>query len=158
MFIRYFVELPLPAATVEEALAAPSAPWLEALASRAGDRGEGMLTEVGLGPRRLARPVRIRLGSPVRLASTTTVPMTWEPVGGEGLLPRLDADLEVGGLGPGRTQLAISARYRPPLGPLGEAVDRVVLHRVAEATVKHFLDRIGESIQAGAERVTAAPA
>jgi hypothetical protein len=38
----------------------------------------------------------------------------------------LDADLELGSLGGGHTQLAISARYRPPLGALGRAVDRVL--------------------------------
>jgi hypothetical protein len=76
----------------------------------------------------------------------TSLPLTWEPVGLEGVLPRLDADIELGSLGEDRTQLAISARYRPPLGVLGRTVDRVLLHRVAEATVKDFLDRVGEAI------------
>lgn len=78
----------------------------------------------------------------------TSLPLTWEPIGMEGLLLRLEADLEVGPLGGGRTQLAISARYRPPLGAVGRAVDRVLLHRVAEATVKDFLDRVGAAIMA----------
>jgi hypothetical protein len=149
MFIRYYLELPLPAERVEAALLGPAARWLEALASDADRRGEGLLADVGVGPLgpRLARPVRVRLGDPVRLASTTSVPLTWEPVGAGALLPRLDADLEVGGLGPTRTQLAISARYRPPLGLVGRAVDRVLLHRVAEATVKDFLDRVGDAVR-----------
>jgi hypothetical protein len=49
-------------------------------------------------------------------------------------------------LAPGRTQLAISARYAPPLGPLGRAIDRVILFRVAEATLKDFLDRVGAAL------------
>jgi len=53
---------------------------------------------------------------------------------------------ELGPLGEDRSQLAISARYRPPLGVVGRAVDRVLLHRVAEATLKDFLDRVGEAI------------
>jgi hypothetical protein len=40
----------------------------------------------------------------------------------------------------------MSARDRPPLGAVGQAVDRVLLHRVAEATVKDFLDRLGQAI------------
>ena len=40
------------------------------------------------------------------------------------------------------TQVAISARYTPPLGALGRAIDRAVLHRVAEATLKDFMDRL----------------
>ena len=75
-----------------------------------------------------------------------SLPLTWEPVGLEGVLPRLDATLELGSLGADRTQLAISARYRPPLGVVGQAMDRVLLHRVAEATLKDFLDRLGSAI------------
>jgi uncharacterized membrane protein len=82
----------------------------------------------------------------VRFPSMTSLPLTWEPVGLEGALPQLDANLELGSLGGDRTQLAISARYRPPLGVVGRAVDRVLLHRVAEATVKDFLDRVGAAI------------
>jgi hypothetical protein len=29
---------------------------------------------------------------------------------------------------------------------VGQAIDRVLLHRVAEATVKDFLDRVGQAI------------
>jgi hypothetical protein len=72
--------------------------------------------------------------------------LTWEPVGLEGVLPQLDANLELGSLGADRTQLAISARYRPPLGVVGRALDRVLLHRVAEATLKDFIDRVGAAI------------
>jgi uncharacterized membrane protein len=46
----------------------------------------------------------------------------------------------------GRCQLAISARYEPPLGAVGRAIDRALLSRVAEATLKDFLDRVRESI------------
>ena len=46
----------------------------------------------------------------------------------------------------GRCQLAISARYDPPLGAVGRAIDRALLARVAEATVKDFLDRVRDSI------------
>ena len=58
-----------------------------------------------------------------------------------------EADLEVAALGPDRTQLSISGRYRTPLGLLGRAMDRALLHRVAEATVKDFLDRAGEALR-----------
>jgi uncharacterized membrane protein len=73
--------------------------------------------------------------------------MSWKATSAEHLFPALDADLEVAALGPSRTQLSISARYRPPGGPVGRALDRALLHRVAEATVKDFLDRVGEALQ-----------
>jgi hypothetical protein len=148
MFVRYFVEVPLPAAQVERALLASPSEWLQAMAGAAQERGDGLLAEVGVGPlgTRLRRRVTIRLGTPVRFPSMTSLPLTWEPVGLEGLLPRLDANIELGSLGEDRTQLAISARYRPPPGAVGQTIDRILLHRVAEATVKDFLDRVGHAI------------
>jgi len=150
MFIRYFVELPLPPDHVEWALLATPEHWLPALVGDAATRGEGLLAEVGIGPpsRRVGLPVTVRLGDPVRFPSKTLLPMTWEPVKGGSLFPTLDADIEVGPLGPQRTQLSINGRYQPPLGRLGRAVDRALLHRVAEATVKDFLDRVAETVQA----------
>jgi hypothetical protein len=148
MFIRYYIELSLPVAKVEQALVSSPAGWLSTMAGQAQARGDGLLSEVGVGPLgiRLQRQVRIRLGEPIQFPSMTSLPLTWEPVGLEGVLPQLDANLELGSLGEDRTQLAISARYRPPLGVVGRAVDRVLLHRVAEATVKDFLDRLGPAI------------
>jgi hypothetical protein len=118
------------------------------MAGAAQQRGDDLLTEVGVGPlgARLGRRVAIELGEPVRFPSMTSLALTWQPVGLEGLLPRLDADLELGSLGQDQTQLAISARYRPPLGAVGRAIDRVLLHRVAEATLKDFLDRLAQAI------------
>ena len=52
---------------------------------------------------------------------------------------------------PGTTQLSISARYVPPLGALGSAIDRALLHRVAEATMKDFLDRVATALLDGAQ-------
>ena len=153
MFIRYYMELPLPARQVEHAVLGSPGDWLSTVAGEAQRRGDRLLTQVGVGPLgpRLGRRVSIQIGQPVRFPSMTSLPLTWEPVELEGLLPRLDANLELGSLGEDRTQLAISARYRPPLGVLGRTVDRVLLHRVAEATVKDFLDRVGEAITNQAE-------
>ena len=81
-------------------------------------------------------------------ATKTVIPLRWTATDAPGLFPSLDADLEVAPHGAGSTQLSISARYRPPLGPLGEVIDRAVLHRVAEATVKDFLDRVADRVRA----------
>ncbi len=73
-------------------------------------------------------------------------PLRWKASGPADLFPSLDADLEVALLGPGRTQLAMSARYVPPFGRVGRVIDRAVLSRVAEATLKDFLDRVAQTI------------
>jgi hypothetical protein len=148
MFVRHYMELPLPAEQVEQTMLDSPAEWLSTVAGEAQERGDHLLSEVGVGPLgpRLGRRITIQVGQPVRFPSMTSLPLSWQPVGLEGMLPRLDANIELGSLGEDRTQLAISARYRPPLGVLGRTVDRVLLHRIAEATIKDFLDRIGAAI------------
>ena len=80
----------------------------------------------------------------MKFPSKTVLPMSWRPIGMEGLVPSLEADVEIASLGPRRAQLSISGRYEPPMGALGRAIDRALMHRVAEATLKDFLDRAGE--------------
>jgi hypothetical protein len=147
MFARYFVELPMFSEEVERALSHDPRAWLPGLAERANHRGDLLLTEVGFGEVvRIERTVIIELGRSVRSEAKTVFPLGWTSSGAAGLFPSLDADLEVAPLGPGRTQLAMSARYVPPFGPVGRAVDRALLSRVAEATLKDFLDRVAETI------------
>lgn len=148
MFLRYFVELNLPVAQVRAALLDSPASWLPAMVDGALERADPLLAEVGIGPAalRVTRRVVVRLGEPVEFPSRLSIPMTWEP--GGRLLPRLEGELELGALGEGRTQLSISGRYDPPLGVVGRTVDRIALHRVAEATVKDFLDQVACLLQA----------
>jgi len=147
MFVRYFLEIPLAFERVERALLEAPEAWLPGVAQRAEDRSVRLLAEVGFGEAfRIDKQVEISLGEPLRRGSKTILPMSWRVTGPESLFPRLEADIELAPLGPGRTQLAISARYTPPLGALGRAIDRALLHRVAEATIKDFLDRTCESL------------
>jgi hypothetical protein len=148
MFVRYFIELPFEREEVERVVTAQPATWLPLLAGKANRRGERLLAEVGVGDDvRVGRTVEITIGPPVTLATKVWIPMAWQPTGVKALLPALEADLEIAPLGEGATQLAMSARYQAPLRSLGRALDQAVLHRVAEATVKDFLDRVGERIQ-----------
>lgn len=150
MFIRYYLDLPIPFETLETALLAQPEAWLPGIARDAESRGEHLLAEVGFAvddARRLDKQVEIGFSEPYRIPGKTLLPMSWKATGPERLFPALDADLEVASLGPNRTQLSISARYRPPMGLLGRALDRALLHRVAEATAKDFLDRVGEALQ-----------
>ena len=118
------------------------------------DATEGMIRfrgrEITHAGRRALEPVRrevqISVGETMRFPSKTVLPISWRPASGNRLLPALEADLEIAPLGPRRTQLAISARYDPPLGAIGQAIDRALLHRVAEATVKDFLDRTARKL------------
>jgi hypothetical protein len=147
MFVRYFVELPMPLEVMEKNLTRSPQTWLPGLASIANERGDSLLAEVGFGEQvRVARRVAVEIGTPAHLGTTVIIPLAWTPVHAAGLLPSLEADLEIAPLGADRTQLAINARYEPPLGMMGRAVDRAILHRVAEATLKDFLDRVADAL------------
>jgi hypothetical protein len=152
MFARYYVELQRDAAEVARGLTTCPEEWLPSLARSASSRGDRLLVEVGFGEdHRLTRQVEVTFGSPIGIPSKTILPMSWVATGAPGLFPDLEADLEVAPLGPDRCQLSMSARYSPPLGPLGRALDRSALHRVAEATLKDFLDRAADALLARLE-------
>jgi hypothetical protein len=147
MFARYFVEMAIDPGEVEAALLDDPQTWLPGLATEANERGDGLLAAVGFGDKvRVRRVVRITLGEPIRASTKTVVPLQWTASGGAGIFPEMHADLEIAPLAPGRCQLAMSARYAPPLSVMGRALDRAVLFRVAEATIKDFLDRLADRL------------
>ena len=150
MFLRYYVDLDIPFEQAESALLGTPEAWVPGLLRDAEGRGQQLLAEVGFAvdERRLDREVEIELGMPYRSGIATRVPLTWRATSGTRLFPRLEGDLEVAALGSSRSQLSMDARYRPPLALVGRALDRALLHRVAEATIGDFVDRVAERIVA----------
>jgi hypothetical protein len=150
MFARYYVELPIAFDAVEGMLLEAPVEWVPGLLRAAEDRGQHLLADVGfeIDTRRVDKEVEISLGESVRIDGKASVPMTWHATAADRLFPQLDGDLEIAALGSERTQLSMNAQYRPPMGAVGRAVDRALLHRVAEATIKDFVDRVGERIAA----------
>jgi hypothetical protein len=148
VFIRYYVELAQAMPDLERFLLQAPATWLPNLAENADERSQRLLTEVGfpMDGHRIVKRVSIAVGDPVRSSARTWIPISWQATGPSGLFPVLDGDLEIATLGAERTQLAFSARYRPPLGPIGRTANRALLSRVAEATIKDFVDRIAERL------------
>ena len=106
------------------------------LVTSAGAYGPG-LTRVGVeGASKLVR-VQVRVLSWTDVSAGLA--LRWEAIGpGGGLFPALDADITLTPAGAGTT-LTLAGAYRPPLGPLGQALDRAVLNRVAAATIRNFL-------------------
>ncbi len=155
MFLRYFVEIPLPFTRVEEALLRSPQAWLPGLAEGANGYGTRLMADLGLGPpeRRLTKRVEVEVGEARRLGSATHLPLSWKATGAPALFPTLDAHIEVAPLGEWQTQLSLSGTYRPPLGAFGRAADRALLHRVAESTVKDFVDRTAAAIEERVEEV-----
>ena len=149
MFLRDFVDLARPLDEVRSRLCGDGG-WLVPLADRATD--DGVTLELRLSPlqsrRQLGVPVRVRLERASEHGATVLVPIRWEAASLSGLFPVLDGNLELCALGDDACRLALSASYRPPLDAVGEWLDRVAFHRVAESTVRSFLvlvaSRLGE--------------
>ena len=149
MFLRAYVELNLPIAEVEAALLRTPTDWIPGLASSAEEHGDQLLAEVGfpVSGLQVGKQVEIELGAPVRTSGRTCLPVIWRATGPRGIFPTLEGELEVAALGPHLSQLGLSARYKPPFGLVGESLDRALMHRVAEATVRDFVERVASVLR-----------
>jgi hypothetical protein len=95
----------------------------------------------------LSRLVAVRFTDMAVREDFAIVAIRWEATGpGGALFPALDADLTLTPAGDQATMLAVSGAYRPPLGGLGAGLDRVLLHRVAQASIRAFTHQIGAAI------------
>ena len=95
----------------------------------------------------LSKLVRVQVRELARTDTSTGLAIRWEATGPGGrLFPVLDADVRLAPAGERVSLLTIAGSYRPPLGPLGEALDRAVLHRVAAATIRSFLAQVAAQI------------
>jgi hypothetical protein len=81
------------------------------------------------------------------LAPVTVLRIEWEAASSPGMFPVMEAELRVYPLTTEETQLDFDGRYEVPLGALGKAVDALVGHRIAEASVHRFLEDVGEHLR-----------
>lgn len=72
--------------------------------------------------------------------------VAWQSATTERLVPMLEADLELASLDAYGCQLSMMGSYRPPLSVIGEAGDRLLGHRVAEACVRRFVLDIADRL------------
>ncbi len=110
--------------------------------------GESIRTRLGVGGNqlRIEKMVNMTVGAPLELTDRLVVPLRWEATGPPSLFPRMDADLilvDSAGFG---SELTFRGQYSPPLGQLGELIDRLLLHRLADATGRQFLDVTARAI------------
>jgi hypothetical protein len=96
----------------------------------------------------LSKLVMIHVGDVTVTDSSARLPLRWEATGpGSGLFPALDADIMVTPDGDHAALLTLTGVYRPPLGKLGALLDHAILSRVASATIRDFIGRLGLAIQ-----------
>lgn len=105
----------------------------------------------------VCRQVSIEFGDfEPRGVTRSIVPLRWQAEQGRLLFPSMSANLEVSAvvIDPPLTQITVTGTYAPPLGLLGAGVDRLVLWRLAEATVHRFTHEVTDTLR---RRIDALP-
>jgi hypothetical protein len=99
-----------------------------------------------------------------RVADYTDVPgplpmgriqLMWEPLDRGDAYPAITADLEIEPIDEKRTMISLLASYEPPLGRIGAVVDRMAMHRVAEAALTRFFEGLLIEVKASARATSA---
>lgn len=149
MFVQDFMIIDRPSGEVVALLQGDAGSLLGEALEAAGAGLDHLRIKVGPGswPALLAKTVKVQLGPVRRHGEVTLLAFSWQATGPGSLFPVLDADLEVSPLGDQRSELALHGRYEAPGGSLGRSVDRLLLHRLADATVRAFLSHLAARLR-----------
>jgi hypothetical protein len=147
MFVQYFGLVSRPFADVSYDLLAMRS-GLSRSAGVAYRHGEALMATLS-GPGMVAKTVTLEMGEPIHRSDSTAVPLSWWATGTPGLFPTMEAELAVAAMGPDLTQVTFQGTYKPPLGIVGQVLDRTLLHRFAESSVKDFVDRVISDLDQG---------
>src|ERR1700674_52892 len=115
-------------------------------AYRYGERLSLRLTPIRNHPA-LGKRIAVDLAEPYEREDQLVVPMHWWAPGASCLYPHLDGDLEFAPLGSMSTQITLMGSYDPPLGFVGRRADVMLLHRIAEASIRSFLARVACNLE-----------
>jgi len=120
-------------------------------ATRANDLGAELRVRVGA--LEIATDVEIQVTAVEDARSpddrpATRLDLTWKSKRRPGLFPAMTGALWVYALAPREAQIEFIGTYDPPLGLLGEAIDAVAMHRIAEASVQRFVSDIASFLRA----------
>jgi len=147
MFVSYSTLVRTPLAVVEQRLDALHDD-LDEWAGIAYHEGESLRAKVGPAGEGFAKEVRLEIGAHEIHRKGLVYPIKWVATGARTLFPTMSADLVLSHVGPTQTRIVFEGTYEPPLGPLGRVIDRVALRRVADSTVKGWVDRIALALEA----------
>ena len=91
--------------------------------------------------------VHILVGEPERTPVGAAISIWWQPTFGRKLLPVMNGRLELAEAGKNKTRLTVGGSYEPPLGRLGEQLDKALMHKVAKGTVKELAMSVAERLE-----------
>jgi len=153
MLVSDFAQIDRPFDAVRDQLVEAGPGWLGESLVAAYEEGERLSLRVSsaIGPLRVSKRVWAELDEMAVKPDRVTQSLRWRAAGATGLFPSMAADLEFTPMGTAMTSISFMGRYVPPLGPVGREVDRVLLHRLAQASVRALLARVVERLREGAE-------
>ncbi len=149
MLIQDFVQVELPFDEIRARVLADPRAVIESSAAAAYRHGERLslrLTPM-IGHPRFGKAIVVDLATPYERADQLVVPMHWWAPGATRLYPHLDGDLEFAPLGSMSMQITLMGSYDPPLGFVGRRADVMLLHRVAEASIRSFLLSVSRNLE-----------
>jgi hypothetical protein len=82
-----------------------------------------------------------------RSGPATRLQLEWGATKLPRLFPLMNADLALYPITATETQLDFKGLYEPPFGPLGKAVNALVGHRIAEASIHRFVSEVAEYLR-----------
>ena len=141
MFVYYFAHIPQPFAPLGEVLGNHPDLWLSRCVSEACQDVESAEP----GGNKSAYPTTVSVGPVTRLDGSSTVSIRVESGAAGVPFTHLEADLEIGEVGPSQTQLTLRGSYRAPLSSLDPPSDGL-RHRRAEAIAKGIVERIASRL------------
>lgn len=153
--VRSFDYINHPYERVRDALREDASDIFRAATTAATSRASSVASElrVSLGAIEVTAEIDIAIHEIEDLAQTqgasrgTRIRLEWRGAQRPGLFPLMHADLSIYPLTSTETQLDFEGTYQPPLGPLGRAIDALVGHRIAEASVHRFVADVAQHLR-----------
>lgn len=150
--LHYYAYVEAPWDQVTRLLAEDTASVLQHATGDAADQARTIsrTLQLDIAGFEISRDVQIEVGRfEPRSVTRSVVPLRWHAKRSRLLFPELTADLEVAAIShdPPLTQITLNGHYAPPLGLLGAGADRLMLHRLAEATVHRFVQEVADELR-----------
>jgi hypothetical protein len=145
--IRSYDYVNHPYQLVRDALKHDAPAIFQAATKAAADRARSVASELridvaGLGVKADIKITVKRIDEETRDAITTPntrLLLEWEAATLPRLFPLMRAELSIYALTPTETQIDFLGVYQPPFGAVGKAMNAIVAHRIAEASVQRFV-------------------
>ena len=138
--MRDYLIIGRPISDVELKLLANGSVWLSSIAEHARIHGGQVLSDLGFTS--VTKRIDVKLGRRRLTKGVTRLPIEVQIEAETGLHALFVGHFQIAPMGPHRTHVTMVAVYQPPNRLDGEIVDPALRQRVAEATVRDFMERL----------------